>query len=386
MNRSHRRRQSLRAASVGVGLSFLTILVGCSSKPPAQSSSTTPHDVTLTTAQRQRIHVDLVEAESYAPKVTTTGVVDFDRNRAVSVLAPFSGLVTQVLVTAGQHVAKGQVLARVESPDFSIAVGAYRKALISAKAADAIAENDRALYVHQAISERENAQAQADAVGADADRDAALEALSALHVTSKEIAAIRSGKTVMEGKGAIRSPIDGTVVEKSIARGQILAAGTSPCFDIADTSKMWVLAQLFGSDVARVHADDTATVNVGMEHAPMDGIVTNVGLAVDPTTSSVDARVRVDNPEGILRKRMYVAVDIQSRKRFKGLLIPVSAVLRDDENLPFVYVMETDGSYARRSVTLGMRVGNRNVISKGLYPGDKVVVDGSIFLRFIQTQ
>jgi cobalt-zinc-cadmium efflux system membrane fusion protein len=64
----------------------------------------------------------------------------------------------------------------------------------------------------------------------------------------------------------------------------------------------------------------------------------------------------------------------------------VSAVLRNDENLPYVYVVATDGSYARRSVTLGKRVGNRVVIPQGLQTGDKVVVDGSIFLNFIETQ
>jgi cobalt-zinc-cadmium efflux system membrane fusion protein len=83
---------------------------------------------------------------------------------------------------------------------------------------------------------------------------------------------------------------------------------------------------------------------------------------------------------------MYVQVRIQSHEQRQGLLIPVSAVLRNDDNLPFVYVVAADGSYARRSVTLGTRVGNRVAIPQGLHPGDKVVVDGSIFLNFIQTQ
>ena len=62
------------------------------------------------------------------------------------------------------------------------------------------------------------------------------------------------------------------------------------------------------------------------------------------------------------------------------------AVLRDDENLPFVYVAGPGGSYARRAVTLGVRVDDRSVVSAGLRVGDRVVVDGSIFLRFIQSQ
>jgi cobalt-zinc-cadmium efflux system membrane fusion protein len=61
-------------------------------------------------------------------------------------------------------------------------------------------------------------------------------------------------------------------------------------------------------------------------------------------------------------------------------------VLRDDENLPFVYVVESDGSYARRSLSLGKRVGDRYAIPAGLQPGARVVADGSIFLQFIQSQ
>ncbi|HEX4023298.1 MAG TPA: efflux RND transporter periplasmic adaptor subunit [Steroidobacteraceae bacterium] len=342
--------------------------------------------MTLTRTQRQSIHVVTVELVSYRTSITTTGVVDFDHDHATVVLAPFSGPVTQVLVTLGDHVAAGQSLARVNSPDYTSAVGAYRKALITAAAADAVASNDGVLYAHQAISQRENADAQATAVSADADRIAALQGLIALHVDPQTIAAIRAGKPLALGQGTIRAPITGSVVDKSIAPGQTLSAGTSPCFTIADTSRMWVMAQVFGDDVARMQTGDPATIGTGEGNPLLSGTVTNVGAVVNPDTRSVTARVSVDNPKGSLKKDMYVEVHIQSRDPERGLLIPVSAVLRDEENLPFVYVVTADGSYARRSITLGAPVGDRFVIPQGLHSGEQVVVDGSIFLRFIQTQ
>jgi cobalt-zinc-cadmium efflux system membrane fusion protein len=342
--------------------------------------------VTLTAQQRQSIRLLTVELSSYRTTITTTAVVDFDRDRATTVLAPFSGSVTRVPVAPGEHVAAGQALAMVNSPDFTIAVGAYRKALISAAAADAVATNDRFLYAHQAISERENADAQAAAISADADRTAALQGLVAMQVNPRAIAAIRAGKPLTLEQGIIRAPIAGTLVEKSIAPGQMLAAGTTPCFTIADTSRMWVMAQVFGPEVAQVHVGDAATVDVGDGQAPLVGSVTNVAAVVDPDTRSVGARVQVDNPHGVLKRQMYAQVHLQSHAQYRGLLLPVSAVLRDDENLPFVYVLAPDGSYARRSVTLGARVDQRFVIPQGLAPGDQVVVDGAIFLRFIQTQ
>lgn len=365
----------------------LASLAGCSSTTPdASQQASTPQNVTLTAAQRTGIHLLTVEPATYRTSITTTAVVDFDHDRSTPVLAPFSGPVTRVMVTLGDHVAAGQALAMVNSPDFTTAVGAYRKALITAAAADSVAANDRFLYARQAISQRENADAQATAVSADADRSAGLQGLIALHVDPKTIAALRAGKPLVLEEGVIRAPIAGTVVEKSIAPGQTLAAGTSPCFTIADTSRMWVMAQVFAGEIAQVHTGDDATVDTDDGEAPLAGKVTNVGPVVDPDTRSVTARVQVDNREGVLKQQMFVQVHIQSGKQSQGLLLPVTAVLRDDENLPYVYVLAADGSYARRSVTLGTRVGDRYVIPQGLHPGDRVVVDGSIFLQFIETQ
>jgi cobalt-zinc-cadmium efflux system membrane fusion protein len=68
------------------------------------------------------------------------------------------------------------------------------------------------------------------------------------------------------------------------------------------------------------------------------------------------------------------------------LLVPVSAILRDDENLPFVYVAQSDGSFARQHVTLGYRTGDSYEIPDGLKGGERVVVDGAIFVQFMQNQ
>jgi len=373
------------AIVAGGGLAF-ALLAGCSGKPATQESSTTPHNVTLTKEQQQRIHVYTVEPSQYRDEITTTGVVDFDHNRSTDVLAPFSGPVTKLLVTLGQTVKKGQALALVDSPDFAAAVGAYRKALAAAKAADQLAATDRDLFAHHALSQREYAQAQSDAIGADSDRDAALQALVALHVDPQTIADIRAGRTAAHAQGVIRAPLAGTVVTKSITPGQLLSAGTTDCFTIADTAKMWVMAQVFGRELGMVKVGDPAEVESGDGGRTIAGKVTNVGAVIDPGTRSVAARVAVDNPDGVLKQQMYVQVRIRSQHPQTGLLIPVSALLRDDENLPFVYVVEPDGSYARRPVTLGARIGDRYLIPQGLRTGDKVVADGAIFLNFIQTQ
>jgi cobalt-zinc-cadmium efflux system membrane fusion protein len=360
-------------------------LVACSSGKDQQAANT-PHNVTLTAAQQQSIHLYTLEPSQFHTAFNTAGVVDFDHNQSTAVLAPFSGPVLKLLVTLGQEVSKGQALATVASPDFATAASTYRSAVAAALAADQLAATDRDLFAHHALSQRENAQAQSDAIGADSNRDAALQALQALNVDPQTIADIRDGKSVAYAVGVIRSPIAGTVVENPIMPGQLLSAGDTQCFTVADLSRVWVMAQIFGPDLGSVRVGDSAEVDSDAGGKSIPGTVANVSAEVDPNTQSVLARVVVENPGDLLKKQMYVGVHIRSANAQTALLVPVSAVLRDDENLPFVYVAAADGGYARRPVELGYRDGDRVVITIGVSAGDKVVVDGGIFLRFIETQ
>ncbi|MDQ2802402.1 MAG: efflux RND transporter periplasmic adaptor subunit, partial [Pseudomonadota bacterium] len=183
-----------------------------------------------------------------------------------------------------------------------------------------------------------------------------------------------------------RAPISGTVAEKLITPGQLLQAGTTPCFTVADLSRVWVMAQISASDLASVRVGDTAQVETGIESTRLGGTVANISALVDPDTRAVIARVVVENPEGLLKKQMYVHVRIEARQPSNGLLVPVSAILRDDENLPFVYAVQSDSSFARQHVTLGPRTGDQYVIPEGLKSGDRIVDDGAIFVQFMQIQ
>jgi cobalt-zinc-cadmium efflux system membrane fusion protein len=360
-------------------------LGGCSSGGSVNApASAAPGDVKLTAAQMQHVDLYTVAEATFHKSIRTAGTVDFDQERSTSLLAPISGPVTRLLVAPGDHVKKGQALAWVDSPDFAGAVGAFRKADAAARNARRIADVDKDLLAHKGVSDREAAQAQSDAVGAESDRDAARQALAALGVDAATIEKIGKGIDTPFPSGAIRAPLDGIVVERLITPGQLLQAGTTPCFTIADLSRVWVNAQVFGGDVGQVGVGDSAEIDAG--GATLKGTVTNIADEVDPNTRSVTARVSVDNPHGALKKQMYVPVTIVARGESHGLLVPVSAILRDDENLPFVYVAQPDGGFARAHVTPGYRDGDRSVVNDGLHAGDKIVAQGAIFLRFIESQ
>jgi cobalt-zinc-cadmium efflux system membrane fusion protein len=361
---------------------------GCSAKidNSAQVSFSTASNVTLTPAQRQKIHFYTIESSKFRKSIETTGTVDFDNDQATAVLAPFSGPVSRLLVSIGAQVKEGDALAAVASPDFATAVSTYRKALATAQTARRLADIDRDLIQHQGVSQREAEQAETDATNAEADREAALQELVSLNVDRQTIKEIRESRPNSRPEAMIRSPIAGTVVERLITPGELLQAGTTPCFTVANLSRVWVMARMFDSDLASVSLGDAAEVLTGIDAKNFSGRVDNISALVDPDSRSVVVRVVVENPGNFLKKQMYVRVVIQARQESTGLLVPVTAILRDDENLPFVYLAQPDGSLARQHVDLSYRAGDLYDVAAGLKAGDQIVVDGGIFVQFMQTQ
>lgn len=364
------------------------LLAGCSSQTDTSpaTSSMTASNVTLTAVQRQNIHLYTVEPAKFHKTVDTTGTVDFDEDQATTILAPMSGPVSRLLVSLGAQVEAEQPLAEVDSPDFASAVSAYRKALATAKNSRQLADMDQQLIGQHGITQREADQAKTDAANAEADAEAALQQLVSLKVAPETIKALQAGKPISRVPGIIRSPIAGTVVERPITPGVLLEGGTTPCFTVADLSRVWVMAHLFGPDLGSVSIGDPAEVLTGTASEHFSGTVGNISALVDPDTRSVAVRVVVENPGGILKKQMYVRVLIHSRTETTGLLVPVSGILRNEENLPFVYVAQSDGNFGRQRVALGYREGDRYDIASGIKAGDRIVTDGGLFVQFLQNQ
>ena len=377
-----------RAPTLASGLLF-AFVTSCGDKttPVANdtASATAPRNVTLTAEQRQRIHLITVQPSGFRPVVEATGNVAFDADRSTQVLSTVSGPATRVVVQPGAVVTRGQPLAYVSSPDFADAVAGYRKAQTAFRNAKRIADRDSALFKNDALARGELEQAQADVAAAEADLEAAIQNMRALGVEESQIEAVQQGKPAPI-QAIIRAPISGTVVEKLIADGQLLAAGTTPCFTIADLSTMWVMANVFANDLRDVAAGQPADVITDVSQASFPGRVDYIAPLADPGTKAVSVRIIVPNTNRLLRRDMFVRVQIKSAHEHRGILVPTSSVLRDDQNLPFVFVAAGPNGFARRRIDLGSRVGDSYEVTSGLTGGDQVVGDGALFLQFAESQ
>lgn len=341
---------------------------------------------TITPEQRARIHVQTITLTPYTPVVQTTGTVQFNGDHSTQVLATIGGPVTRIFVETGAHVSRGTPLAAVSSPDFAAAVATYRKAESAAQNLRRIATQDQQLFTADALARRDLEQAQTDAASADADLESARQQLIALGVSNDMMQAIRENHPTGPLESVIRSPIGGVVVERLVTPGQLLSAGSTPVFTIADLSTMWVSANVFETDLAQVARGQHATISSDASPRPIVGTVDYIAALVDSASKATGVRIVVPNPGQVLKRDMYVRVAIQGRTHQQGMLVSTMAVLHDDENLPFVFVERGDGSFVRRQVTLGTQVDDSYVIRDGLSVGDKVVTEGALFLQFAESQ
>ena len=364
---------------------------------PAASTSPaadTPNGPTAGTVivpaeQLARLHVEPVAVSSFRPTIQATGTVQFDADVSTQVLAPISGPVTRILAEPGAAVRAGQALALVSSPDFATTVADFRKAQAAWVQAKRVSDLDEQLWKNDAIAKRDLEQAQTDAIAAAADRDAALQQLRSLGVDEAAIAALRDGKEVPTLQAAIRAPIEGTVVERLINPGQLLQAGSTAAFTVANLATMWVETSVFESDLSSVQVGDRAEVTTTASPTPFVGRVTYIAALVDPATKATSVRVDVANTRRLLKNDMYVQVSLHASRERSGILIPVTAVLRDDDNLPFVFVEATRAngtSFARRQITIGNRVGDQYEVKAGVRAGERIISEGALFVQFAQSQ
>lgn len=375
-----------RRAGLIAATSVVAALAACRGRAPANASEAADTTPRLTPAQQAKLHTVTVASVPFRPNVEITGTVAFNGERSTQVLAPISGTVVRIAADVGTHVKAGDPLAIVASPDFAADLSALRRAQTAWVNAQRIATRDSALFANDALARQELEQAQTDAAGALADRDAALEALRAIGTDSVSLKAIQEGRTPPAPQGVIRAPLAGTVVERLLNPGQLIQAASTPAFTVADMSTVWVMGNVFERELGDVAIGDEAEVRLTTGDKVFRGTVTYVGAIVDPETRATSVRIVTPNPGEVLKKDMFVRVSVISHRSRNGLLVPASAVLRDQQNLPFVFLSSSASAYTRRLVTLGSHVNDQYEITSGLKPGDVVLAEGALFLQFQESQ
>jgi cobalt-zinc-cadmium efflux system membrane fusion protein len=266
----------------------------------------------------------------------------------------------------------------ISSPDYSQLRANYLKARDAHDLAHKNYVRSQDLYAHHAIAERDLQAAQSAEIQAQADLQSAEQALKILGIPKPETLV----EHPVSPEVPLLAPLDGEAVERLCSPGQVIQAGQTQCFTISNTSTVWVLANVYQNQLAYVHVGDPVTITSDAYKDVFHGRISFMGAALDPTSRTLQARIDTRNPDGKLKKDMYVTATVVAGKIQDALLVPDSAVLRDSQNEPFVYVEAGQGQFAKRQVKLGESVQGHTQIAEGLHAGDRVVGEGSLFLQF----
>jgi len=362
---------------------------GCGSGPGEPESKMTSYTsnesesaelFTVPKEQMAHLQVASVERTKLQRVLRLTGSVAYNQFKTTPVFPAIGGPVHEILVAPGETVEAGAPLLTVNSPDYALARAAYFKAKEALRLADKILRRAQDLYAHGAISEADLQQAESTRAQAEADMVSSQDALRALGIKDPDAVAKNTGKTTLEIP--LLAPVSGEVVERLVGPGQLLQNGVTQCFTISDMSQVWVLVNVYQSDMPYVRVGQKVEVNTESYPETFHGEISYIAPALDPNTRTVQARIVTGNPAKKLKKDMYVVAAVQAGVNPDALTVPDSALLRDTENQPYVYVQTDTNRFARRLVKFAGSNAGRTEITSGLKEGERVVGDGALFLQF----
>ena len=384
-------RQSRVTVSIMVAfaLPLGAALAGCGAgDPESKMTSFTSSESKADTAElfnvpkEQLAHLQIVPAEK-GPLPRTlrlAGAVAYNAFETTPVFAAIGGPVHEILAAPGQFVHAGQPLLYVTSPDYSVARSAYIQAREASALSDKLYARSQDLFTHGAISEADLQQAEANRNQAHADLESSTDALRALGMKDPESLLKNAARPTAESP--VLAPVTGEIVERLVGPGQLLQTGVTQCFTISNTGSVWVLVNVYQSDLPFVHVGDAVEINTDSYPELFHGKISYLAPALDPSTRTLQARIVTENPGKKLKKDMYVTATVKAGSVADAITVPDSAILRDTENQPFVYVQAGPNQFARRLVTLGQSVKDRTQITSGLKESEHIVGDGSLFLQF----
>ena len=380
-----------RLLPLSLGLALVCLQPSCrkveqaEAKPAEQGKNGQPGLFTVPADQLAHLQTTQVRSTNWQVAVHTTGTVDWDADHTTQAMTQVNGPISRILVDLGTPVKKDEPLLYVSSPDVANAIATYRKARNREQYNKRIVDRMKELLDQGAIAQKDYQSSEADYNDATTDVQNSLQALRIFGITGQEIDTAEKQGTPVNTELAVRSPISGVIVQKLVSPGQVIQAGQTVCFAISDVSTVWVQGHIFDHDLPSVRGGDPVDETNPSFGRSFHGSVSYIGSSVDPDTRTTPVRIVTQNPGGLLKKDMFVDAVVHTGMRSRTLVVPVSAVLRDDKNEPIVYVQQEPGKFAQRSVTTAGQQDGLVAISGGLREGETVVSDGSLFLQFANT-
>jgi membrane fusion protein, heavy metal efflux system len=322
---------------------------------------------------------------------TAVGSLTVNEERTDHIGVAFAGIITQVLVSIGDHVKDGQVLARLHSHDLHEAISAYESGLAEMERTRRLIEftssnRERydSLYQIKFASRLEAEQAAMNYRNAVADRDKAQAMLQAARTHLSDMLEVPDDQISERDLHAetipIKTPRSGIVMARYVTQGMALNPGAQT-FTVSGLATLWMTAAVSEENLAGLRIGMPVTIRVrAYPDATFGGQIVQLGPQLDPATRTLMVRVLVPNQDGRLRPEMYATAEIARGASRSALFVPEVAVQNLNGN-PVVFVRRSNSEFEARPVTSGARVDHEVEIVEGVKDGEEVVTAGAFVVK-----
>jgi len=361
----------MKITSYLTGASLVLLLFSGCNNSNGNEAAAKPEKVCITDSMEKIIQIDTAVNSNIHDLLKLSGEVNFNDNKVVKVFPFSSGKVIEVKVSVGDKVSQGQTLAIIKSAEVA---GNYSD--LSASGNDlAIAkrqmDNTASLYQNGIASEREYIEA----------KENYNKMLSASNKIREQLAINGGGNTMAGGQYIITAPMSGYVVEKKINPGGFIRNDNADnLFTIGDIKDVWVWANVYETDIARVKEGYTAIVTtIAYPDTVFRGVVDKVNQVLDPVTKVMKIRVRLPNPGMQLKPEMFANITIENKQGKRAVSIPEEALINDNGKT-YVVIYNGKCDLSVRQVQVIQSTAGKAYILSGLQEGEKVISKNQILL------
>lgn len=339
-----------------------------------------------------------VERRSVPATIEVTGTVAPVESRVAHVRPLARGVVESIGVTLGARVQQGQTLVTYDNIELGERVGDYLGAIAALRQAEAdVAVKQRSLERAEALIKLEGVAQQTvelrraefkNAQAAVASQKAGVakveEQLHRFGLSDADLARLAPDEGESAHRTAshsvLRAPFAGVVTKFDVAQGELVEPDRE-LLTISDISTVWVLADVYEKDLAKVRVN--SDVNIRVDAYPdrvFVGRLTYVADIIDPETRTAKVRCVIANADGALKLDMFARVAVATTERRDGVVIPAAAVQQID-GASVVFVQQSPERFIRRNVALGVSAGDVVEVVSGLKTGEVIAGAGSFYLK-----
>jgi membrane fusion protein, heavy metal efflux system len=378
-------KQETRLMIAAIVIVLLTI--GCGGKEEIKKEESKIRKNEIVNLSAESIKQIKLETETITLKpitgyLTIPAKVITNQDNEAQIGSLVQGRVHRVFIKVGDFVKAGQILMDVEGLEIGEIKAGYLKAKANYEFAKADLNRHKILLDQNIGSKQSYYEVESEYQKAYAEFQAEDKKIHSIGLSDEDASGKSENKDDdhTSGKLAVRSPINGIVVERNIVIGQLVDATTN-AFKVINTNNVWIDGQIYEKDLTKINGKTEAVfTSSSYTNEKFNGRIIYIGQTVDERTRTITVRGEFANSSNKLKPQMFGELKLPVSAIAKAILIPGEALVNEgDQN--YLFVQTSDSTFEKRNVITGLTIDNRVEIKEGLKEGDKIVSRGVFYLR-----